>query len=192
QSQGPQSQSPQPQEASVDPETFTIANREQFLAADPSCDALTTWFDHNPRDQDLPTIARHIEQCGTVPEAHANNAWLLLELREEIFDAAPAGSPARGTLHDALAAETCTNFDNGELSPYQVASDVDAAGGTVDDTTAILDIAADLCTAHAEHLQVFKPIDLVVAGEELTAFANQRWPEGIAGTPELIGLAQTV
>lgn len=180
------------QKPSEDPETYTVANREQFLASGPDCDALTTWFTHNPRDEDLPTIGRHVEECGTIPEAHADNGYVMLELRKEIFDSAELGSATRTDLHKALAAEACTNFGNGERSPYQVAADVDVEGGTADDTTAILDLAAETCTEHAEDLLAFKPVDLVQAGDELTAFAAKRWPDGIAGTPELVALAQMV
>lgn len=179
-------------EATEDPDTYTLANREQFLASGPDCDAMTTWFSYNPRDEDLPTIGRHIEECGTIPEAHANNGYVMLELREEIFEAAEADSPTRGDLHKALAAEACTAMGNGERSPYQVAYDVDVDGGTPDDTAAVLELAAETCTDHAGDLLVFTTDNLLQAGEDLTAFAGERWPGGIAGTPELVAMAQMV
>lgn len=175
-----------------DPDTYTLANREQFLASGPDCEAMTTWFTHNPRDEDLPTIGRHIEECGTIPEAHADNGYVMLELREEIFGAAEMGSPTRGDLHKALAAEACTNMDAGERSPYQVALDVDVDGGTPEDTAAVLELAAETCPDHAGDLLAFKTDDLVQAAEDLTAFADERWPGALAGTPELMALAQMV
>lgn len=175
-----------------DPDTYTVANREQFLASGPDCEAMTAWFTHNPRDEDLPTIGRHVEECGTIPEAHADNGYVMLELREEIFQAAEIGSPTRGDLHKALAAEACTTMDAGERSPYQVALDVDVDGGTPEDTAAVLELAAETCADHAGDLLAFKTDDLIQSAEDLTAFADERWPDALAGTPELMALAQMV
>lgn len=184
---GEQSVSP-----TVDPDAYKIANREQFLATGPDCDAMTAWFTHNPRDENLDTIGRHVEECGTIPEAFADNGYVLLELRSQIFESTSAGDEDRQNLHRALAAEACTTFDEGSLSPYGVAQDIDIEGGTAEDTSAVLALAASTCTEHAADLQVFKDTDLIQAAEELTAYVDDQWPDALADTNVLVGLAQMV
>ncbi|MGN0063337.1 MAG: hypothetical protein ACI379_03785 [Nocardioides sp.] len=179
--------------ATEDAETFTIANREQFLASGPDCEALSTWYEHNPRDEDEQTVRRHLEECGELPEAFADNGKLLLKLRSEIFESTEVeGSDTRSNLHKAMAAETCFNAQNGDLSPYDVALDVDNGGGVATDTTAVLDLAAGVCPEYADDLTVFASDDLMASVEALEAFVSKTWPDALAGSGELVGMAHLV
>lgn len=180
---------------SAQPVDYSLENRSQFLASAPDCRAMTGWFEANPTDADIPTIAKFVEECQGLPQEFQEDNDVLADpaIVEAVLSSdMPAGSPARTAVVGGLAGQTCDDFGSGMKSQYQVAENVSSVGGSSDDYRAVLDRAQTLCPEHSSDMAAFTVDDVLGAGQKLRTYIAGNSSGATGSFEEWLALAQMI
>ena len=143
--------------------TYSLDDRQSFLAAGPSCEELTNWYEQFPADTDGLTALRYIETCNEAPQpvldhdiyAGSNERMLEALLAPEVQ------GESRATAHWAIAKGVCEMFTDDQKSLWLVGSDVRDYGGTSQDYAAVVDAAVEECPSNADDLTLFETKDVL-------------------------------
>jgi len=146
-----------------DQASYSLEDREGFLATGPSCEELKGWYEQFPADTDGLTALRYIEACSEAPAPVLNHDIYPGE-NERLLEALLAPNvtgESRATAHWAIAKGVCEMFSGGQKSLWLVGSDVRDYGGTPQDYAAVVDTAVDECPSNADDLTLFGTKDVL-------------------------------
>lgn len=177
------------------PTQYALADRAEFLAAAPSCDALTSWYAQFPADTDVETAVANVTTCGTLPKPFIGNADRV-GVNDELMTAllgkgdVPVDPAARQVALTVLAGQACDNFGSNSKSLYQVEQDALDAGGTKADYAPIVKLASTkVCPEYKEDFSVFSSADPVADAVALRRYLKSNWSVPPAEDSEYAAMA---
>jgi hypothetical protein len=145
--------------------SYSLSDREEFLASGPMCEQLKTWYESFPADTDGATALRYVEQCQEAPQpvlsgdVDTSSDDLLLKA---LFKPAISGE-SRAAAHRAVGQGVCEMFADDAKSLWLVGSTVRDYGGTPADYQAVVVEAAAACPSSASDLELFSTGDVLKA-----------------------------
>lgn len=148
--------------------TFSLDDREEFLAGGPSCEELQGWYEQFPADTDGLTALTYTEECAEAPPAllegdvYAGSNPRILEA----LLAPDVTGPSRALAHETLGEAACGVLAKGEKSLYAVAQSVADVGGQPDDYRAVIDSALEQCPDKEDVLTLFSTDDVLGATDD--------------------------
>lgn len=172
--------------------TYSLEDREGFLASGPDCDELRGWYEQFPADKDGETALRFVEQCQEAPAPLLDGTIYAAgndRLVKALFADGVTGE-SRAVAHRDLALAVCSMFDDGTRSLHEVHRTVRDFGGSPEDYAATVDAAVAECPSNADDLRLFETDDVIGATDELTARMRAAGADlTLYGDNEVAGLA---